>query len=144
MRKSYKYPEVLCWKCYRTYRTSGYCAGSATQGSGIVLKGVQTSQNHRVPVRSKKSTLDTLCEYPTEHTFVIFLTSVGSAFSAVCDFEGKMPQEGPGHGQQEALRAVHYKNTQGSSQYSINTGILIVVLLSMHQYPLVSTPENTA
>ena len=61
--------QVLCES--RT-NTRGYCAGSATEPTelpGIVLKGVQTSQNHRVPVLSKKSTLDTLCEYPTEHTF---------------------------------------------------------------------------
>ena len=70
--------RVLCGS--RT-NTRGYCAGSATeptQGLGIVLKGVQTSQTHRVPVLSKKSTLDTLYEYPTEHTFAVFLSIRGS------------------------------------------------------------------
>ena len=75
-RRSFCKNRVLCES--RT-NTRGYCAASATeptQGSGIVLKGVQTSENNRVPVLSKKSTLDTLCEYPTEHTFEIMCLRV--------------------------------------------------------------------
>ena len=54
--------RVLCWKCYRTYKSFGYCTGSPTEAfvkirycvkvvqipGGIVLEVLQNLQNFRV------------------------------------------------------------------------------------------------
>ena len=85
-----------------------------------VLQGEQRPSNEDPDGATARVTWD----IANQNLFgVLFFATTGSAFSVVRRFEGKRPQDGPGHGQQawaalcekfygcsrEALRAEHYK-----------------------------------
>ena len=85
-----------------------------------VLQGEQRPSNEDPDGATARVTRD----IANQNLFgVLFFATTGSAFSVVRRFEGKRPQDGPGHGQQawaalcekfdgcsrEALRAEHYK-----------------------------------